>query len=497
MNEVKRIELLKKCNEYLNNGMITESDFNKYKNNVLSTKTNLKYSLEDFEEIHQLYLDEILSEEAYRYLKDQYFELADFKTTREISSLKKAKELLSASMINAYDYDILTDRVIKSTDKKTNDIVNEQLSVLDEYYPLISKDIITSRDYELLKNIFISGKTNIKPTNLISYYTLYKQGVISYDWYVSIKDTFVSKGKTPDIAPYERLKEYKIFLDNNLITENDFECLRQNILQNKPVNTVSAFDSLYEYKEMLEKELINNEDYNKYKSSLVPEMPKKTLSFCTTEIKDNDSQASVIKPEVQHKTESSGGKIINKKKLALIGVGVFVTIFFLICVLGSGYKNPYVGKWIGRTLEWDGNIQDIHDVYGQFDLELHTNGTGIFTYEGGSTTDITWKETADGISLNDGAIILKKSGDDLVLEDESIKITLVRKENYTPYENNHHYSGGTSSNSKSSSSYDDWDTDDNGTADWRDVDTDNDGNVSDDEMQKYMDDWDKEENYSY
>ncbi len=45
------------------------------------------------------------------------------------------------------------------------------------------------------------------------------------------------------------------------------------------------------------------------------------------------------------------------------------------------------------------------------------------------------------------------------------------------------YDGG------SSSSYDDWDTDDNGSADWQDVDTDDDGEVSSDEMTDYLDDW--------
>ena len=48
--------------------------------------------------------------------------------------------------------------------------------------------------------------------------------------------------------------------------------------------------------------------------------------------------------------------------------------------------------------------------------------------------------------------------------------------------------------SDSGSSYDDWDTDDNGEADWHDVDTDNDGNVSDDEFNDYLDDWEEELN---
>lgn len=45
----------------------------------------------------------------------------------------------------------------------------------------------------------------------------------------------------------------------------------------------------------------------------------------------------------------------------------------------------------------------------------------------------------------------------------------------------------------SNSDYDDWDTDNNEKADWHDVDTDNDGNVSKDEMDKYLDDWKQEE----
>lgn len=48
--------------------------------------------------------------------------------------------------------------------------------------------------------------------------------------------------------------------------------------------------------------------------------------------------------------------------------------------------------------------------------------------------------------------------------------------------------------SSSSSSYDDWDTDDNGSADWQDVDTDDDGEVSSEEMEDYLDDWEEESN---
>lgn len=60
------------------------------------------------------------------------------------------------------------------------------------------------------------------------------------------------------------------------------------------------------------------------------------------------------------------------------------------------------------------------------------------------------------------------------------------------------YDYGGSSNSNSSSSddheYDDWDTDDNGTADWHDVDTDDDGEISSDEMNDYLKDWETEMN---
>ena len=130
------------------------------------------------------------------------------------------------------------------------------------------------------------------------------------------------------------------------------------------------------------------------------------------------------------------------------------------------------------------------------------------------------KEYSYGVRLPDESVIIvsltkgKRSSLDLQFNDKtaaqgfnlpSIK-DLEAAENAERYDNSSSSNTGDNSdsysdssdeyenNSGSSDEYDDWDTDDNGVADWHDVDTDNDGNVSSDEMEKYLDDWESESN---
>lgn len=181
-----------------------------------------------------------------------------------------------------------------------------------------------------------------------------------------------------------------------------------------------------------------------------------------------------------------------KKYYVLI---IVVFMLFLIPACGSN-NSEYVGRWIGRTAEYNGAILSIQDVYGFFDLDLHSDGSVTVIFGKGNTFDSTWEESANGISINGGAFIFEKSGNDLVGEYDGMTVTLVKEENYTPYSNGTYYGGGGSSYDNDST-YDDWDTDDNGVGDWRDVDTDNDGEISSDEMGKYLDDWETEENAGY
>lgn len=113
-----------------------------------------------------------------------------------------------------------------------------------------------------------------------------------------------------------------------------------------------------------------------------------------------------------------------KKKLALVLIGLTVLVMALTACGGKDSK--YVGHWTATKAEYAGVTMDVEEIFGQFELELESDGTAKATIKG-QTEKGTWEESKNGVTL-EGGLELKADGDKLTVEQDGVLIIFEKKD---------------------------------------------------------------------
>lgn len=111
----------------------------------------------------------------------------------------------------------------------------------------------------------------------------------------------------------------------------------------------------------------------------------------------------------------------NMKRFFALAACMVLCLAFLA---GCGADSKYIGTWEATEAQSGTTVLKASDIYKNFTLELKAGGKATVNLNG-EASDGTWKETSDGVSIDNDDVILKADGDDkLTLTDTSNGATI-------------------------------------------------------------------------
>lgn len=115
----------------------------------------------------------------------------------------------------------------------------------------------------------------------------------------------------------------------------------------------------------------------------------------------------------------------NFKRIAAIVLAVAFAFSVVACGGKDMSGSKYCGTWKATTAEYAGFEMSVEDLFGDFSIDLGTDGKATVTVDGDKKSG-KWDEK-DGKVEIDGQGLFTPDGDKLVVEMEGVTITFEKK----------------------------------------------------------------------
>lgn len=110
-----------------------------------------------------------------------------------------------------------------------------------------------------------------------------------------------------------------------------------------------------------------------------------------------------------------------------VAVMMVVAMMLALCACGKNMSDSkYCGMWKATTAEMSGIQIDVEEYLGSVTLDLKDNGKVDFDFAGDSASG-KWEETSDGVTIDNGDLVLTEQDGTLVMDYEGVVLVFEKQ----------------------------------------------------------------------
>ena len=352
MNEVQRLEMIKKSRDLVKAGAFTQEEFVIIKRRIICEKPILfKSSLGVIKQAKDLLDRGVISPKEYDVAKRQF--LSD-RAVVDFGEILKYKGLLDRQIINDEEYAFLKAKLISDPKFKLD------FEKIDSIEKERKSGVLRDDEYKYLKALVLSGsKVNVNIEAIKAVQNAYNAETLSEEECKSLRCAIVQNKAVPSPRLLGRIADYKVFLDQGIITASEYEVIRQRLLQDMPLPPITGIEGLKSYKQLLDQGAINKSDYDEQKKNVLPEAPKKSYDFSYDELRISRDAITIdniaaLPIEPESIASEQGGD--DKKRLKIKGKHKPPLKIIIPCGVALVLLIAFAGLFVSKSPSEDGTI---------------------------------------------------------------------------------------------------------------------------------------------